>query len=116
MGFWPPYTVPRSAAPATGVVSGPANWLVEHPVTRADTQQSSAAIAALLEVIPQIRFIILSLHGFGNSFSQSNGQTNIFQKPLRAKVYTHLPRLRYPKIKIKCGGAPARQREGLGRD
>src|ERR1035441_6069835 len=69
MGFWPPYTVPRSAAPATGVVSGPANWLVEHPVTRADTQQSSAAIAALLEVIPQIRFIICHSMNLGTSSS-----------------------------------------------
>jgi hypothetical protein len=34
------------------------NWLVVHPVTKAATQQSSAAIAALLEVIPKVRFVI----------------------------------------------------------
>jgi hypothetical protein len=75
-------------------VSEPANWLVEHPVTRADIQQSSAATAALLEVIPQIRFIISSLHELGNSIVKCTGQTNIFQNPLREKVYTHLPGLR----------------------
>jgi hypothetical protein len=43
----------------TGELStGPIKLLVEHPVTSADTQQSSVATVALAEVIPKHRFII----------------------------------------------------------
>jgi hypothetical protein len=65
-GFWPPCTTPLSAAPAIGSVSVPLrNWLVEHPVTIAETQQSNAATEALLEIIPKIRFVIRCSRGLG---------------------------------------------------
>jgi hypothetical protein len=58
------------------------NWLVVHPVTKADTQQSSAATTALPEVIPKIRFVIR--HSRGVAVEEVNGPTTNVGNCLRA--------------------------------
>jgi hypothetical protein len=78
MGFWPPCTTPLIAAPETGCMSVPLrNWLVEHPVTRADTQQSKTLAAALIEVIAKNRFIIGHSWIAGIRSGPPNGPTSI---------------------------------------
>jgi hypothetical protein len=41
-----------------GWVSPDINWLAEQPAIKPDTQQSSSAAAALIEVVPQVLFVI----------------------------------------------------------
>ncbi len=48
----------QSSSEDRRIISRPQNWLVEHPVTRADTQQSNAATPTLTGVVkPRHRFI-----------------------------------------------------------
>jgi hypothetical protein len=83
------------------------NWLVvEHPVTRADTQQSSAATAALLEVIPMIRFIISSLHGFGNSL------VKVMVRPIFARIPCAQ---KFTLICLDCGTSKIKLEQGIAK-
>jgi hypothetical protein len=80
------------------------NWLVVHPVTKADTQQSSAATAALPEVIPKIRFIIR--HSREVAVEEVNGPTINIGNCLRANFTPAITACGSSKIResIPCAG------------
>jgi hypothetical protein len=76
-----------NSAPVTGSLSVPLrNWLVVHPVTKADTQQSTATAATLLKVIPKIRFVIR--HSRGVAVEEVKWSYHWHCKLLAGKFYT----------------------------